>query len=100
MKALHYPQKPSDLDMEKGTAIVRRMLVRRKCGGWYFGEPKTSRSRRTVPLPATLVKMLTGHRRKRIAARLKMGAAYQNNELVWLPLSYCGYWWSRGGSNP
>ncbi|HEV2802430.1 MAG TPA: tyrosine-type recombinase/integrase [Pyrinomonadaceae bacterium] len=72
----------SDLDMEKDTAIVRRVLVRRKGGGWYFGEPKTSRSRRTVPLPTTLVKMLTDHRRKQIEKRLKAGAAYQNNDLV------------------
>jgi integrase len=72
----------SDIDLEKGTAVVRRVLVRRKGGGWYFGEPKTSRSRRTVPLPATLVEMLTAHRRKQIAARLKAGAVYQNNDLV------------------
>lgn len=72
----------SDLDLQQGTAIVRRVLIRRKGGGWYFGEPKTSRSRRTVPLPTTLVKMLKAHRRKQIAARLKAGAAYQNNDLV------------------
>ncbi|HJR07737.1 MAG TPA: tyrosine-type recombinase/integrase [Pyrinomonadaceae bacterium] len=72
----------SDLDMEKGTAIVRRVLVRRKGGGWYFGETKTSRSRRTIPLPTSLVKMLTDHRRKQMEGRLKAGAAYQNNDLV------------------
>lgn len=72
----------SDLDLEKGMAIVRRVLVRRKGGGWYFGEPKTSRSRRTVPLPTTLVGMLTVHRRKQIEVRLKAGAAYQNSDLV------------------
>lgn len=71
-----------DLDLDKGMAIVRRALVRRKGGGWYFGEPKTSRSRRTIPLPTTLVKMLTAHRLKQMAARLKAGAAYQNNDLV------------------
>jgi integrase len=72
----------SDLDLQQGTAIVQRVLVRRKGGGWYFGEPKTSRSRRTIPLPTTLVKMLTVHRRKQMAARLKAGAAYQNNDLA------------------
>jgi integrase len=71
-----------DIDLEKGLAVVRRVLVRRKGGGWYFGEPKTSRSRRTVPLPATLTKLLITHRRKQAAARLKAGAAYQNNDLV------------------
>jgi integrase len=72
----------SDVDLENGAAVVRRVLIRRKGGGWYFGEPKTSRSRRTVPLPATLTKLLTIHRRIQSAARLKAGAAYQNNELV------------------
>jgi integrase len=72
----------SDLDLQQGTAIVQRVLIRRKGGGWYFGEPKTSRSRRTVPLPTTLVKMLIAHRRKQMAARLKAGVAYKNNDLV------------------
>ena len=72
----------SDMDLEKGAAVVRRVLVRRKGGGWYFGEPKTSRSRRTIPLPITLVKLLAAHRRKQAEARLKAGAAYQNNDLV------------------
>jgi integrase len=72
----------SDVDLEKGTAVVCRVLVRRKGGGWYFGEPKTSRSRRTVPLPATLVKLMATHRCKQMAVRLKAGAAYQNNDLV------------------
>lgn len=71
-----------DIDLEKGVAIVRRVLVRRKGGGWYFGETKTSRSRRTVPLPTTLVKLLAAHRRKQAEIRLKAGAAYQNNDLV------------------
>jgi integrase len=72
----------SDLDLQQSTAVVRRVLIRRKGGGWYFGEPKTSRSRRTIPLPTTLVKMLEAHRRKQMAARLKAGAAYRNSELV------------------
>lgn len=72
----------SDLDLQQNTAVVRRVLIRRKGGGWYFGEPKTSRSRRTIPLPNSLVRMLAAHRRKQIAERLKAGAAYQNNDLV------------------
>ena len=73
----------SDLDLEKGTATIRRTLVWRKGGGWYFGEPKTSRSRRTVPLPISLVRSLIHHRRLQAERRLKIGALlYQNNELV------------------
>ncbi len=72
----------SDVDLETGTAVVRRALIRRSGGGWYFGEPKTSRSRRTIPLPTTLVQMLLAHRRKQMETRLKAGVAYQNNDLV------------------
>jgi integrase len=72
----------SDIDLEKGTATIRRTLVWRKGGGWYFGEPKTPRSRRTVPLPATLVRSLIAHRRTQAEARLKLGQDYQNNNLV------------------
>jgi integrase len=63
-------------------ATVRRTLVWRKGGGWYFGEPKTSRSRRTVPLPVSLVGALSDHRRKQGERRLKKGPDYQHNDLV------------------
>lgn len=72
----------SDLDLDQCTAIVQRVLIRRKGGGWYFGETKTSRSRRTIPLPSTLVQMLKVHRRKQMETKLKEGTAYQNNDLV------------------
>jgi len=72
----------SDLDIHAGTATVRRTLIWRKGGGWYFGEPKTSRSRRTIPIPRSLVGELADHRRKQAESRLKKGADYQNNDLV------------------
>ncbi len=72
----------SDLDLEKGAATVQRTLVFRKGGGWYFGEPKTSRSRRTVPFPASVLRSLVEHRRRQMEARLKAGAHYQNSDLV------------------
>jgi len=75
-------QKWSDIDLIKGAATVRRTLIWRKGGGWYFGEPKTSRSRRTIPLPKSLISALTEHRRRQAESRLKKGADYENNELV------------------
>lgn len=72
----------SDLDLHAGTATVRRTLIWRKGGGWYFSEPKTSRSRRTVPLPVSLVRDLIEHRRKQSESRLKKGQDYENNDLV------------------
>jgi integrase len=72
----------SDVDLQKGMATVQRTLVWRKGGGWYFGEPKTKQSRRTMPLPASLIRDLTIHKRRQTEHRFKFGAAYQNNELV------------------
>lgn len=74
----------ADIDMKKGTATVCRALVWRqeKGGGWYFSEPKTSRSRRTMPLPASLVKALSEHKRKQGAKRLRLGADWHDHGLV------------------
>jgi integrase len=71
-----------DVDFENGTVTVRRTLLWRAGGGWYFDEPKTSRSRRTLPLPSTLVRELSEHKRRQAEIRLKAGAKYQNNDFV------------------
>lgn len=71
-----------DVDLSKGTVTVQRALIWRKGGGWYFSEPKTSRSRRTIPLPTSTVRQLAEHKRRQSEWRLKIGAEYQNNDLV------------------
>jgi integrase len=74
----------ADVDFERGTAQVRRALVRHK-KSWSFEEPKTARSRRTVFLSASLLKKLAAHKRKQAEVRLKLGAAWQAFDLV-----FCG----------
>ena len=78
--ALHW----KDIDLRQGSATVQRTLCwrREKGGGWYFGEPKTSQSRRTVPLPASIVRELGHHKTCQAEARLKKGAKYQSLDLV------------------
>jgi len=73
-----------DIDLQQGTATVQRTLCwrRQKGGGWYFGEPKTSQSRRTVPLPASIVRELGHHKAVQAETRLKKGAKYQTLDLV------------------
>lgn len=71
----------SDVDFERGTAQVRRALVRHK-KAWSFEEPKTARSRRTVYLPAPLLHSLAAHKRRQGEARLKLGTAWQAFDLV------------------
>jgi len=72
-----------DLNFDTGTMIVRRALVwKRKGGGWSLQEPKTSQSRRTIPLPVSVLKELREHRRKQNEERLSIGAEYQNNDFI------------------
>lgn len=72
-----------DVDLDKGIATVQRALVwNRKGGGWTFTAPKTSRSRRNIPLPASISRALIIHKRQQAEARLKLGADYENNDLV------------------
>lgn len=71
----------SDVDFERGTAQVRRALVRHN-KSWSFEEPKTARSRRTVYLPAPLLQRLFAHKRRQAEARLKLGAAWQALDLI------------------
>ncbi len=71
-----------DVDFEKKTATVRRAVIRLPKSKWYFSEPKTKSSIRILPLPVSLVKELRTHRRKQNEERLKLGAAWQNHDLV------------------
>lgn len=55
-----------DLDLERSRLTVRLELVRRD-GRYHREEPKTPRSRRTVPLAPSVVAALTAHRERLIA---------------------------------
>ncbi len=71
----------SDVCLTRGTAQVNRALVRHK-GSWTFEEPKTARSRRTIYLPASLLRKLAAHKRTQAVARLKAGATWHTHDLV------------------
>lgn len=72
----------SDVDLEAGTLRVSRTLSRVVGGGLTFTEPKTERSRRTVPLPAALVAELRAHRVRQAAERLAAGSLWRDHGLV------------------
>ena len=66
-----------DVDLEAGTATVRRALARiRIRRGWELKDTKTRSSRRTIPLPGSLVAALREHRRDQAENMLKIGPAY------------------------
>ena len=48
----------SDVDFKKKRVTVCRSLTRTAGGGWELQEPKTSRSRRTIPLPGAVIEDL------------------------------------------
>jgi integrase len=78
-----------DTDLDAGRVAVRQTLaaVRDVDGDrgrhvLVFGEPKTAKSRRTVPLPAQTVAVLRAHRKAQAAERLLAGADYGDQDLV------------------
>ncbi|MGH9822448.1 MAG: tyrosine-type recombinase/integrase, partial [Blastocatellia bacterium] len=72
-----------DIDFERNVLAVRRTICwRRSGGGWYFGEPKTARSRRSIPLPGSIVTRLGEHKRKQEKAKRKSGTTRQDIDLL------------------
>ena len=62
--------------------LKKMELKHRKGGGFKFDEPKTAKSRRTVPLPKSILPKLKEHKRQQTEHRFKLGSAYENYNLV------------------
>ncbi len=71
-----------DINFQTGMLTLQRALIWKRDGTWYFGKLKTSKSRRSLPLPQSVLSALKDHRRKQAEERLKIGAKYQNLDLV------------------
>jgi integrase len=71
----------SDVDLD-GAVLVVRGTLGRVGGRLVITEPKTERSRRTVPLTPALVSMLRTHRRQQAAERLHAGNQWRDSGLV------------------
>ncbi|HEV7645944.1 MAG TPA: site-specific integrase [Pyrinomonadaceae bacterium] len=71
-----------DVDFDKGVLSVRRVVITLKGGGFYFAEPKTSKSRRSIPLSDTVSTALKVHKRIQLEEKMKLGLDYQNLDLV------------------
>jgi integrase len=77
--ALKWP----DIDLDNATVRVRRTLTRTDNGKRYtLGEPKTRKSRRTVRLTERAVEALRSHRARQAEERLRAGAHYQDQGLI------------------
>lgn len=71
-----------DIDFDNKALSVRRALVVRKGGGFIFTEPKTKKSRRSIPISNSVIDALKNHRRKQLEERMKLGSDYENLDLV------------------
>ena len=72
-----------DLSFDRNSVEIKRVVVWNRTGGsWQFSKPKTAKSRRTIPLPVSLIKELKQHRIKQHKERLKLGADWQDFDLV------------------
>jgi len=66
-------------DVADGTITVRRSLARTPTG-FVLNEPKTARSRRTLPLPATAARALEMQRSRQAFARKRAGSSWQDRD--------------------
>ena len=70
-----------DLDFRARTLQVRGTLAR-VAGKLAVTEPKTAKSRRTLPLSPSVVALLKAHRKRQAAERLAAGSAWTDTEHV------------------
>ena len=78
----------SNVDWQAGTiTIVRSLYWRPKRQGWELTEPKTTASRRTIPLGKAMMKTLGDWKRRQAEERLKAGSEWQNHDFVFTKLT-------------
>jgi len=75
----------TDVDLAAGAVSVQQ-AVEETGDGLHFKEPKTTRSRRRVPLPALTTRTLLRHRAEQAEARLRAGKGWHDSGLVFTAL--------------
>ena len=71
-----------DIDLEGGMVHVRQNVQRLPEVGLVFGPPKSDKSRRSIPLPASSARALRTHRARQAAEALALGPAWVDSGLV------------------
>jgi integrase len=71
-----------DFDFENNVVSIRRAVIEKRGGGFYFSDVKTTSSVRSINISNAIVKALKTHRRSQLEERMKIGADYQNLDLV------------------
>ena len=70
-----------DIDLVNGTVAVRQ-TINETSEGIAFAGPKTAKSRRVLPIGATIVAALKRHRAAQDELRLALGSGYGDGDLV------------------
>lgn len=79
-----------DVDVKQGIIHIRQSLQRVKSYDsgstaktkLEYGEPKSERSKRSIPIPTDVLKELLEYRKRQMEEKLLLGQAYQDNDLV------------------
>ena len=71
-----------DMNLKTGVLSVRRSVTWKKGGTYEFTDTKTEKSTRTLPLPSSLIPRLKEHKGWVAETRLKAGASWHDNDLV------------------
>jgi integrase len=71
-----------DFDAGKKTLRVNRNIVFRRHGDWYLKAPKSTRSKRELPLTDNLIEALKAERRGQLEAKLKAGKGWKDHGFV------------------
>jgi len=72
----------SDVDFKECRVTIKRAVQRQRGAGLVFVEPKSARSRRTVPIPPELLLVLEDQRRANESDFRKAGNLWQEHDLV------------------
>ena len=71
-----------DIDFGNKTLSVNQSLIRTRQQGLIMSEPKTAKSKRTIPIAEEVIDMLKQHKAKQNQNKLIAGSAYNDTGLV------------------
>jgi len=71
-----------DIDMENSRLTVNRVLSRTRNQGWKLEEPKTTRSRRTIPIPKQTLEDLKEYQQEQKEIKMKHRKTYNDMDFV------------------
>lgn len=70
------------LDLDRGTITIKKTLTRPNNAAWILTDPKTSKSKRTIPLSKELLKAFRMHQRNQEAIKGEAEAYYSGYHFI------------------